>query len=322
MKAIVYREYGSPEVLRLQEIAKPEPGDDEVLIRVRAASVNPLDWHFMRGDPKIVRIAFGLTRPREPRLGRDVSGVVEAVGRSATRLKPGDEVFGAVRGAFGEHACGKERTLHCKPRNLSFEEAAALPIAGISALQALRDNGNLRAGDKVLVNGAAGGVGTFAVQIAKSFGAEVAGVCSSRNVELVSSLGALRVFDYTREDFTKSGAQFDVILDCVVNHSLSECARMLSSSGHYVMVGGPRGSFGPFLARMFSMSFRSMFGSRKFSTLMARITQQDLEVLRNLAEAGKLTPVIDRMYRLAETPEAVRYLEQGHARGKVVISID
>ncbi len=232
MKAIVYHNYGPPDVLKYEEIVAPTAGDDEVLIRVRAASVNPLDWHFMRGTPYFLRIMTGLLKPKDRRLGVDVAGQVEAVGRNVTQFKPGDEVFGSCRGAFAEYACTAESALVTKPDNVTFEQAASVPVAAYTALQGLRDKGHIQPGHKVLINGAAGGVGTLAVQIAKSFGAEVTGVCSTRNVDLVRSLGADRVIDYTQEDFTKSGQGYDLIFDCVGNHSLSAYRRVLSPKGN------------------------------------------------------------------------------------------
>ncbi|HZD32648.1 MAG TPA: NAD(P)-dependent alcohol dehydrogenase [Candidatus Angelobacter sp.] len=321
MKAIVYKHYGSPEVLKLDEVEKPQPGDDEVLLRVHGASVNPLDWHLMRGEPRVMRIAIGVGRPKDVRFGRDGAGVVEAVGKAVTKLRAGDEVFGTCKGAFAEHACGTEKGLVVKPKNLSFEQAAAFPIAAISALQALRDYGKLKAGERVLVNGASGGVGTFAVQIAKAMGANVTGVCSTRNVELVRSLGADAVVDYTQTDFTRGGSAYDVMLDCIGNHSLEQCSRVLARGGRYVMVGGSDYSVSSMLVEMGAKLMRSMFTGRKFSTLMAKINAEDLAVLRELAEAGKVAAVIDRRYSLGQTAEAVQYLEEGHARGKVVVAI-
>lgn len=238
MKAIVYSNYGSPDVLKYEEIEKPTPGDDEVLIKVCATSVNPADWHFMRGTPYMIRLMLGLRKPKNRRLGIDVAGVVEAVGRNAIRFKPGDEVFGNCIGAFAEYVCTSESKLVTKPRSITFEQAATVNVAALTALQALRDKARVQAGQKVLINGAAGGVGTFAVQIAKSFGADVTGVCSTRNVEMVRSIGADRVIDYTREDFTSSGQRYDIILDCIGNHSLSEYRRVLNPKGIYVGIGG------------------------------------------------------------------------------------
>ena len=322
MKAVVYHNYGSPDVLKCEEIEKPTAGDNEVLIKVRAASVNPLDWHFMRGTPYVVRIMAGLLKPKVTRLGVDVAGQVEAVGRNVTQFKPGDEVFGACRGAFAEYACTTESALVMKPDNVTFEQAASVQVAALTALQGLREKGRIQAGQKVLINGAAGGVGTFAVQIAKSFGAEVTGVCSTRNVDMVRSIGADRVIDYTQEDFTKTGQRYDLILDCVGNHSLLTCRRFLTPKGIHVGVGGPSGPWmiGP-LARAITGPVLSWFVSQKFLTFMAKSNKEDLTIMRELMATGKVTPVIDRRYKLSEVPEAVRYLEEGHARGKVIITV-
>jgi len=323
MKAIVYHDYGSPDVLKCEEIDKPTPGDSEVLIRVRAASVNPADWHYMRGTPYFVRLQAGLRRPKATRLGVDVAGQVETVGRNVTQLKPGDGVFGACRGAFAEYACAAESALVMKPDNVTFEQAASVPIAAVTALQGLRDKGRIQPGQKVLINGAAGGVGTFAVQIAKSFGAEVTGVCSTRNVDRVRSIGADQVIDYTQEDFTKTGQRYDIILDAVGNHSLLACRRALNPKGIYVAVGGPSGPWmiGP-LARAITAPVLSRLVSQNLVMLLARLSKEgDLAILRDLMAAGKLIPVIDRTYPLSEVPEAIRYLEEGHARGKVVITL-
>lgn len=322
MKAIVFCEYGSPDVLALEQVEKPVPADDQVCVRVRAASANPLDWHRMRGTPYVARAEMGLRKPKEIRLGIDFAGTVEAVGRNVTRFKPGDDVFGGRTGAFAEHVCVREdRAIVTKPANVTFEEAAAVPVAAVTALQALRDRGKLRAGEKVLVNGASGGVGTFAVQIAKSLGAEVTGVCSTRNVELVRSLGADRVIDYTREDFTKGGDRWDLILDNVGNHSLLDSRRALVPGGRYVMVGGPAGRWVDPLPRAVGAFVLSRFVHEDLGMMLARLTPQDLAVLRDLLEAGKIRPAIDRRYPLSEVPAAIRYLEQGHARGKVIVTL-
>jgi len=321
MKAVVYYNYGSPDVLKCEEIEKPTAGDNEVLIKVRAASVNPFDWHFMRGTPYIVRIQAGLRKPKVTRLGVDVAGQVEAVGRNVTQFKPGDEVFGACRGAFAEYACTSESALVMKPDNVTFEQAASAPVAAFTALQGLRDKGQIQPGHKVLINGAAGGVGTFAVQIAKSFGADVTGVCSTRNVDMVRSIGADRVIDYTQEDFTKSGQRYDLFFDCVGNHSLLACRRVLNPKGIYIVVGGPGGRWlGP-LARMIKTLVLSRFVSQNLVMFLARSSKEDLTIMHELMETGKVTPVIDKRYRLSEVPEAIRYLEEGHARGKVVITL-
>ncbi len=323
MKAIVYSNYGSPDVLNCEEIEKPTAGENEVLIKVRAASVNPLDWHLMRGGPYIVRLLFGLRKPRDTRLGRDVAGQVEAVGSNVTQFKPGDEVFGACRAAFAEYACASESRLVMKPNKVTFEQAASVPVAALTALQGLRDKGQIQPGQKVLINGAAGGVGTFAVQIAKWFGADVTGVCSTRNVDMVRSLGADHVIDYTQEDFTKSGQRYDLFFDCVGNHSFSACRRVLNPKGIYIVVGAPPDGrwIGP-LARVLKTLVLSPFVSWNLVTFLARIRSEDLTIMRELMEAGKVTPVIDKRYRLSEVPEAIRYLEEGHARGKVVITLE
>jgi len=321
MKAIVYTKYGPPDVLELQEMDKPVVKDDEVLVRVRAAFVNPLDWHFMRGTPYFVRIMTGLRKPKDKRLGVDVAGQVEAVGRNVTQFKPGDEVFGSCRGAFAEYACTSESALVMKPDNVTFEQAASVPVAAFTALQGLRDKGQIQTGQKVLINGAAGGVGTFAVQIAKSFAADVTGVCSTRNVDMVRSLGADRVIDYTQEDFTKSGQRYDLFFDSVGNHSLLACRRVLNPKGIYIVVGGPDGRWlGP-LARSITALVLSPFVSQKLVMFLARRSKEDLTIMHELMAAGKVTPVIDKRYRLSEVPEAIRYLEEGHARGKVVITL-
>jgi NADPH:quinone reductase-like Zn-dependent oxidoreductase len=320
MKAIVYHRYGSPDVLRCEEIEKPAPGDDEVLIKVHAASVNPFDWHSLRGMPYLFRIMMGLRKPKITRLGVDVAGQVAAVGRNVTQLEPGDEVFGSCRGAFAEYACASESALAAKPRNMTFEQAASVPVAAYTALQSLRDSGKISPGQKVLINGAAGGVGTFAVQIAKSFGAEVTGVCSARNVDMVRSIGADRVIDYTQEDFTRSGQRYDLILDCFWNHSWSACRRALNPNGAYVIVGGPGGRWGGPMARLIKALVLSRFVSQNLVLCRARGSKEDLTLLRELIEAGKVTPVIDRRYSLSEVPQAMGYLGEGHARGKVVIS--
>jgi NADPH:quinone reductase-like Zn-dependent oxidoreductase len=323
MKAIVYRRYGSPGVLQYEEIDMPTVGDDQVLIKVRVASVNPFDWHFMRGTPYLLRIQAGLRQPKETRLGVDVAGQVEAVGRNVTRFRTGDEVFGSCRGAFAEYACASESALVMKPDHVTPEQAAATPMAAYTALQGLRDKGQVQPGQKVLINGASGGVGTFAVQIARSFGADVTGVCSTRNVDIVRSLGADRVIDYTQEDFTRSGQCYDVIFDCVANHSLSAVRRALNPKGKYIMVGGPTGRWMiGLLARAIAALLWSRFVSQTMIMFTAKRSQQDLTIMCELMKTGKVTAVIDKRYRLSEVPEAVRYLEQGHARGKVVILCD
>ncbi len=321
MKAFVRHAYGSPDVLRLEEVEKPVPKDDELLVRVRAASVNPLDWHYMRGEPFVGRFRMGFGAPKVARLGVDFAGTVESVGRSVTRFKPGDDVFGGRMGAFAEYlTVPQDGGVAPKPANVTFEQAAAVPIAAVTALQGLRQ-GKVGPGQRVLVNGASGGVGTFEVQIAKAFGAQVTGVCSGRNAELVRSIGADRVIDYTKEDFTKGGERWDVILDNVGNHSLLECRRALTATGRYVMVGAQSGRWIDPLRRLFRVQVFSQFVSQGMSMLFARIDQRDLMVLRDWMEAGTVTPVVDRRYPLGQLPDAVRYLETGHARGKVVITV-
>jgi len=314
VKAIVYERYGSPDVLELRDVEKPSVTDDGVLVRVRAASTNPYDWHFMRGKPYFARLMFGLFKPKAHGLGADLAGEVEAVGKDVTRFRPGDAVFGEAAGAFAEYTCVPEGTLALKPANLSFEQAAAVPMGGVTALQGLRDRGKIRAGQRVLILGASGGVGTFAVQIAKSFGAEVTGVCSTRNVERVRKIGADHVVDYTREDFTRSGARYDLLLDTIGNRSLRECRRVLQPKAVYVHVGGR-------MARVLALPIVSPFVSQTLVQLIAKRNKDDLEILSGLIEAGKITPVIDRTYPLSEVPTAIRYLEGGHARGKVVITV-
>jgi NADPH:quinone reductase-like Zn-dependent oxidoreductase len=320
MKAIVYTRYGSPDVLEWAEIEKPAPKDDEVVIRVRAASVNPLDWHLMRGSPYLVRMMSGLRAPRNPRLGVDVAGEVEAVGKNVTQFKPGDEVFGSCEGAFAESVATRQSTVVAKPSGVTFEQAASTPVAAITALQALRDKARIRPGQSVLINGAAGGVGTFAVQIAKSFGAVVTGVCSTRNVEMVRSIGADHAVDYTQTDFTRSGQRYDVILDCIGNHALSAIRGALNPRGMYLMIGGKLDGWIDPLPSLLGAALRSLFIRQTLSFFLARQSQKDLVVLGELLQSGTVTPVIDRVYGLSEVPEAIRYLEEGHARGKVVIS--
>jgi NADPH:quinone reductase-like Zn-dependent oxidoreductase len=321
MKAIVYRTYGSPDVLVCEETATPAPTDDQVLIRIRAASVNPYDWHFVRGSPYIMRMLSGLTRPKDIRVGVDVAGVVETVGSKVTRFKPGDAVLGACRGAFAEYACAADTSIVAKPANVTFEQAATVAMAGYTALQGLRDTGKIRRGHDVLVNGASGGVGTFAVQIAKSFGARVTGVCSTRNLDLVRSLGADRVIDYTREDFTAGSDRYDIVLDCHASRPLLRCAGILAPTGSYIIVGAPgRGLIGPLRAAIKALVL-APFVRRTLTMMMAKPNQDDLACIADLMKNGSVTPVIDRGYRLDEVPEAIRYLEQGHARGKVVITV-
>ena len=322
MKAIMHRCYGSPDVLEFEDIAKPVPADNEVLVRVQAAATNPLDWHYMRGTPYVMRFSSGIGRPQNTQLGVDFAGTVEAVGRAVTRFKPGDEVFGGRTGAFAEYVVVREdRSIVAKPANITFEQAAAVPIAAVTALQALRDDGRLQPGEKVLINGASGGVGTFAVQIAKTLGAEVTGVCSTRNVELVRSLGADRVIDYTQEDFTQGAEHYDLIVDMVGSHALLDYKRVLTEKGRYVIVGGPDGKWlGP-LAGPLKAMFLSPFVHQEFGMMLAELNAKDLALLAGLMQEGKVVPVIDRTYPLAEVPEAIRYLETSRARGKVIISM-
>jgi NADPH:quinone reductase-like Zn-dependent oxidoreductase len=323
MKAIVYRCYGSPEVLAFEDTAKPVPADDEVLVKVHAAAVNPLDWHYMRGTPYFLRLGSGLGSPKDSRLGVDFAGTVEAVGKDVTRYKAGDAVFGGANGAFAEYVTiAENRGLAAKPANVSFEQAASAPIAAITALQGLRDEGQIKPGQKVLINGASGGVGTFAVQIAKSLGAEVTGVCSTRNLELVRSIGADHVVDYTRENYTESGKLYDLIIDNVGNHSLSANRRALSPEGRLVIVGGQGGNWlGPMLRPLGAMML-SPFMDQKMGMMLARMDKDDLAVLADLMQAGKVTPVIDRRFPLNEVPAAIRYSEEGHARGKIIINVE
>jgi NADPH:quinone reductase-like Zn-dependent oxidoreductase len=325
MKAILSCEYGV-ENLQLREIEKPTPNENEVLLRVRAASVNPVDGHLIRGAWPM-RPMIGLRKPKNTRFGTDFAGIVEAVGKDVTNFKPGDEVFGAKNGAVAEYICvNADRGVVTKPSNITFEQAGSVAIAALTALQGLRDKGHIAADKKVLINGASGGVGTFAVQIAKAFGAEVTGVCSTRNVDLVKSIGADRVIDYTKEDFTKTDQRYDMIYDLVGNHSFSERRQILTANGICVLAGiGGAGfhpeSWGRILGN-FKTAFQSKFTSQKFVFYIAKLTNDDLTVLRDLMQTGKVTPVIDRTYKLPETADAVRYLEEGHAHGKVVIVVE
>jgi NADPH:quinone reductase-like Zn-dependent oxidoreductase len=323
MKAIVYTEYGPPDVLRLEEVEKPAPGEGEVLVEVHAASVNYADWAFVRGKPFMVRLmGSGLLKPKNPILGADIAGRVEVVGRNVKQFQPGDEVFGDISscgfGAFAEYVAVPKAELALKPANSTFEEAAAAPQAAVVALQGLRDEGQIQPGQRVLINGASGGIGTFAVQIAKSFGAEVTGVCSTRNLDMVRSIGADHVIDYTREDFVESGQRYDLILATAGYRSIFDYRRALSPTGVYVATGGSMAQifqpmlFGPWL---------SLTGSNKMGTLSAVTKQEDLVFIKELVEAGKVGPVIDRSYPLSEVAEAIRYYGEGHARGKVVIAV-
>jgi len=323
LKAITYHTYGSPDVLEFQEVDEPVVNDDEVLVRVRAASANPRDWHLMRGLPSIMRLRFGLRRPTSSLLGSDMAGRVEAVGKNVTRFRPGDEVFAHVlAGGFAEYTCVPEDFLGLKPANLTFEQAAAVPLAALTALQGLRDHGRIQPGQKLLIIGASGGVGTFAVQIAKSFGAEVTGVCSTRNVDMVRSIGADHVIDYTQEDFTRSGQRYDLILQLAGTRSPSDCRRALTSKGTLLLSSGESDGrwIGP-IDRIIKAVVLSPFVGQRLVSFEAKRSGEDLRVLKELIEAGKVSPVIDRTYSLGETPEAIRYLEEGHARGKVVITV-
>ena len=327
MKAIVYCDYGLGN-LKLDDVEKPIPTDDQVLVRIRAVSVNPYDWHFIEGTPYIMRaMGVGLRKPKSTRLGVDFAGTIEAVGKNVTNFKAGDDVFGGKTGAFAQYVCARaDRAVALKPAAVTFEDAASINIAGITALQAVRDKGKVQSGQKVLINGASGGVGTFAVQIAKSFGADVTGVCSTRNVDLVRSLGADHVIDYTKEDFAKSDQHYDAVLDNVPNHSLSEIRRILNLKGNYVLIGGggPHDNrwVGPF-GRVIHTLLLSPFISEKMSMMMADPTEKDLTLLADMMQSGKIKAVIDRTYKsLSEVPDAIRYLEQGHARGKVVVDVE
>jgi NADPH:quinone reductase-like Zn-dependent oxidoreductase len=316
MKAIVYRQYGSPDVLRYEETQKPVAGDNEVLIRVCAAALNPLDWHYVRGMPYGIRFMSGLRKPKDTRLGMDVAGHVEAVGRNARLFQPGDAVFGGCRGAFAEYACTAETALARKPEKVTFEQAGSVAVAAFTALQGLRDKGHIQPGQKVLINGAAGGVGTFAVQLGNCLGAEVTGVCSSRNVEMVRSLGAHHAIDYTREDFTRRGQRYDLILDCIGNHSLAANRRVLTRKGICILVGAPSGRWIAPMGRFMGARLLSPLMSRKLVPIMAQQSQDDLNLMAELMRSGKVIPVIDRRYRLSEVPAAIRYLEEGHAGGE------
>jgi NADPH:quinone reductase-like Zn-dependent oxidoreductase len=321
MKAIVQDKYGSPDVLELRDIDKPIVKDDEVLVRVRAAAVNIGDWHLMRGTPYVMRMATGLFKPKREIPGLNVAGQVEAVGRSVQQLRPGDEVFGWCKGAFAEYACAGENNFLPKPANLTFEQSAAVGDSAFTALNAIRDQGKVQPGDKVLINGASGGVGTFAVQIAKSFGAKVTGVCSTRNVDMVRSLGADQVIDYTQDDFTQGGQRYDVMLDLIGSRSLSDCRRALTPRGTYVLVGvsGLGRWFG--LSRQIKVLSSSPFVRQRMRVFLALQNRDDLVVLKELAEAGKVAPVIERRYELHQVPEALRHQGEGHTRGKLVIAV-
>jgi len=323
MKAVTYSCYGSPEVLEYGDVEKPIPKDGEVLVKVRAAAVNPLDWHYMRGSPYIMRLGSGIGAPTDTRIGVDFAGTVEAVGDSVTKFRPGDEVFGGRSGAFAEYlVIPEDRGLTLKPANVTFEQAAAVPIAALTALQALRDKGSLQPGQKVLINGASGGVGTFAVQIAKSIGAEVTGVCSTRNVEMVRSLGADHVFDYKKENYTESGNEYDLIVDMVGNHSLSVNRRVLAPDGRLVIVGGSSGDWiGPLL-RPIGAVLQGPFVDQEMVILLAKLDQADLDTIAEMMRNGEVTSVLDRSYPLSDIASAVRYSEEGRARGKIIVNVE
>jgi NADPH:quinone reductase-like Zn-dependent oxidoreductase len=325
MKAIVYTKYGSPDVLELKEVEKPTPKDNEVLIKIHAAAANPADWHLMRSDPFLARLENGLLKPKHTRLGADVAGRIEAIGKNVTQLRVGDEIFGELPlnnlGSFAEYVCVDEEFVALKPANLSFEQAAAVPLAAFTALQGLRDKGQIKAGQKVLINGASGGVGTFAVQIAKAFGTEVTGVCSTRNLELVRSLGADHVIDYTKEDFTRNGRQYDLIFDAVGNRSVSDLKRALSLWGIASVAGFT--SLALLFQAMIVGPLLSRNDGQKIGLMAtAKANKKDLLVIKELLETGKVKPVIDKCYALRDVPEAIRYLETGRARGKVVITVE
>ncbi len=320
MNAIICHRYGSPDVLQLEEIPKPTPQDGEVLVKVHAVSLNAADWHILKADPFLVRLSFGLLKPKYEILGADIAGRVEAVGRNAREFQPGDDVFGDISacgwGGLAEYVCVREDALVLKPAGTTFEEAAAVPLAAVAALQGLRDHGQIQPGQKVLINGASGGVGTFAVQIAKSFGAEVSGVCSTSKINMVRSIGADHVIDYMREDFTRTGQRYDLILDAAAHRSILDYRRALSPKGVYVMVGGTRMFQAVLLGPLLSM-----VGGKKMGSMLAKPDKRDLLFVRGLLESGQVVPVVDRRYALGEVPAALRYLAEGHARGKVVVTV-
>jgi NADPH:quinone reductase-like Zn-dependent oxidoreductase len=326
VQAVEYTQYGSPDVIRIRQVEKPTPRDDEVLIEVLAASVNAYDWHFLTADVFLIRLmSGGLRKPKKTTLGADIAGRVIAIGKNVTRFHPDDAVFGTARGGsggFAEFACASEKALELKPTNISFEQAAAVPIAGLTALQGLRDKGCIKPGASVLIHGASGGVGTFAIQIAKAFGAHVTAVCSSANVETARSLGADHVIDYSREDFAASSERYDLILVANGNRSLADYKRSLKANGVCVLAGGTVGSIGQLVGTMLSAWWISKTGSKKIHSLLARIKQADLAAMKELLESGKVKPVIDRRYPLRDAADALRYLGQGHARGKVVITME
>lgn len=321
--AVTYRCYGSPDNLVFEEQAIPAPTGEQVLVRVKAASVNPLDWHHMRGSPYLMRLGLGLGAPDDHRMGVDFAGLVESVGPGVTSFKPGDRVFGAANGAFAEYVLANEDSaIVALPEGVSFEQAAALPIAAVTALQALRDKGRVQPGDKVLINGASGGVGTFAVQIAKSLGAEVHGVCSTRNIEMVTSLGADHVWDYTQEDYTESDEDYDVIVDMVGNHSIGRNRGVLKPDGRLVVVGGPKGNWIAPLIRPAGVLLQSLFADQELLLILAKLRREDLAELANMVADGRVTPVLDYVFPFAEARDAIRYSETGRARGKIIIKVD
>jgi NADPH:quinone reductase-like Zn-dependent oxidoreductase len=318
MKAILFTEYGSPDVLQLKDVEKPAPKDNEILVKIHAASVNAADWHTMRAEPFLARLANGLLRPKNPRLGADLAGRVEVIGKNVTEFQVGDDVFGELPldglGTFAEYVCSIEDALALKPANMTFEQAAAVPLAAFTALQGLRDKGQIRAGQKVLINGASGGVGTFAVQIAKSFGTEVTGVCNTSKVDITRSIGADHVIDYTKEDFTKNGKQYDLIFDAVGNRSIEDYKRALTPNGICSVAGFTS------LTRLFQFMF---LGGKQVGLMQtAYSNKKDLLFIKELLESGKVVPVIDRVYPLSEVPEAIRYIEEGHVKGKIVITVE
>ncbi|RLC76236.1 MAG: NAD(P)-dependent alcohol dehydrogenase [Chloroflexi bacterium] len=326
MKGIVYTKYGMPDVLQFKDVEKPSPLDDEVLVEIHAASVNAYDWHFLTADVFLIRLmGGGLLKPKNTTLGADIAGRVEAVGSQVKQFKPGDEVFGTARrssGGFAEYVCAREDTLELKPANVSFEEAAAVPMAALTALQGLRDEGRIRSGQKVLIEGASGGVGTFAIQIAKSFGAEVTAVCSTTKLDIARSIGADHVIDYTKEDFTKNGKRYDLILVANGSHSVFEYKRALNPNGICVISGGGEVSIVALIRDTLLTMWISKTENKKIGSFMANINQKDLAFVKELLETGKVKPVIDRRYMLSETAEALRYIGEGHAKGKVVITVE
>jgi NADPH:quinone reductase-like Zn-dependent oxidoreductase len=321
MKAFICKRYGRPDVLELNDLPQPDVTDDGVLVRVKATSVNPVDWHLMTGTPYLIRMKAGLRRPKEERLGVDFAGTVEAVGKDVTHVQPGEDVFGARSGAFAEYVSVKDAVI-AKPENISFEEAAAVPVAGVTALQGLRDKGQLQPGQHVLVNGASGGVGTYTVQVAKALGAEVTAVCSTRNVEQTRALGADRVIDYTQEDFTRSGERYDIMFDVAGNRSWSECKRVLKDDARLVIAGGPKKNrlLGP-IGKLVRTRLAALPGNREVASFLAKTNRDDMAILRELLASGKVKSVIDRTYGFNELPDALSYLGEGHARGKIVVSV-